>query len=65
MNVFNRNIQNLKGRAKYAKSYAKSMGHREHSKEWWNAVNEFYSRDVENYINNMDQHNIRVYRVIL
>ena len=55
----------LKGRAKYAKSYAKSMGYKKHSKEWWNAVNEFYSNDVENYINNMDQHNIRVYRVIL
>lgn len=55
----------LNGRVKYAKSYAKSMGHKEHSKEWWNTVNEFYSNDVENYINNMDQHNIKVYRVIL
>ena len=41
------------------------LGHEKYSKEWWNEANDFYSKDVEDYINNMNQHNIKVYRVIL
>ncbi len=50
-------------RAELAKKFAKSKGYEKHSKEWWNEANAFYSRDVENLINNMNQNNIKVYRV--
>ena len=59
------NMKNiLKERENLAKSVANSK-FKKYSEDWWNEVNKTYSRDVENFINNMNQDNIKVYRVIL
>ncbi len=41
--------------------FAKSKGYENYSEKWWDTANEFYSKDVEKYINNIiHQHNIKV-----
>lgn len=57
--------ENLKLRSKLRSSYATSQEREKYSKNWWSILNDSYSSDVENYINNMVQYKIKVTRVIL